>query len=167
MVYMPPGIRLAVKNHAAETRVSASDVFVEAVRAYLAVRGIRFDEEPAVALNAGALPPALVDPTGLGEALDRQARLIEELLLRLDEVVPRTPAGGAEPKPAGTKVAEGMKVLLDALRTAGGHGLDNEGIRAAMTAGSISTGSAESAKAVLRDAGLIRKVERRWVLAGP
>lgn len=165
MVYMPPGIRLAVKNYAAETKVSASDVFVSAVRDYLAVRGVQFDEDSPVVPDEGAPPAAPVGSADFGAASDRQARLIEELLVRLDEAVSRPAPGGAGGKSVGTTVARGMTVMLATLRAVGDAGLDNAAIRTAMTAGGISSGSTETAKAVLRDAGIIRQVDRKWVLA--
>lgn len=54
-----------------------------------------------------------------------------------------------------------------ALRAAGAEGLNNSQIRAAMAASSVSSESLEIAKAIRRDAGIIRKVVQRWVLTMP
>lgn len=96
-----------------------------------------------------------------------QAQHGVQIELRLDEAVPQFAVGASGDKPAGTTVAQGMTVLMVALRAAGAEGLNNSQIRAAMAASSVSSESLEIAKAIRRDAGIIRKVVQRWVLTMP
>lgn len=159
MIYVAPAVHRAIKQVALDEGRSASDVYEEAARVFLEARGARIGTDP----GPGAIPRA---PTAaaLVEAIDRQGRRIEELHAMIAGV--RGPAPRSGQDPAGTKVAEAMRVVLRILRTAGVAGIKGWDLSQAAQAAGVSSGAAETARTVLRGAGLVRCEMKRWYAAG-
>ena len=106
--------------------------------------------------------PLVSTTSELTEALDRQAKRIEELHVAIDGIQGAAPRGGQGP--AGPKVAEAMKVMLGILKAAGAAGMTGRELDAAVYAAGLKSGTAETAKAVLRGAGVVRCEKKRWFL---
>ena len=100
----------------------------------------------------------------LVEAIERQGRLIEDALASTATM--RAGAVQRGHAPAGTKVAEGMRVLLGLLKEAGGDGLSGRELSKRAFAAGIKSGTAEEARAVLRAAGVVRCEGKRWFIDG-
>lgn len=155
MIYVPPATHRAVRQVALDEGRSASDVYGEAALAYLEARGVTVGMRPEP--DTPSCPPAAAE---LVEAIERQGKLIEALQAAVDEVRGAAPSGkrGA----AGTKPAEAMREVLRLLKAAGAAGLGSQELDAAVRAAGLRSGAAETAKAVLRGAGLVRHEGRRW-----
>lgn len=152
MVYVPPGLHRAMRRLAIDDDRSASDLYADAARAFLAARGVNVDEGPA---DGAPGPKRQGTMAYLAAAVDRLGSRIEET----------REAGG--PAPAGTTAAAAVKALLGILGKAGSAGLTAAELRAAIHAAGIRSGTAEVAKAVLRAAGVVRCEGRRWYVGGP
>ncbi|MEH3061524.1 MAG: hypothetical protein PGN33_01680 [Methylobacterium radiotolerans] len=159
MVHVPPDVRDAVKHLAVDERRSTSSVYVEAARAFLETRGRQVVDDPAV-----TPPPRASEAMMLSAAIKRQERRIDELHAAIDDVRGGGPRRGQGP--AGTKLAEAMKVVLEILKGAGATGMVGRDLDAAVLATGVRSGTVETAKAVLRGAGLVRCEGRRWYLGG-
>ena len=156
MIYVAPDLHREMKLVALDEDRSASDVYVEAVRAYLRSRGVK--------IGQGRQRPVAPQSTTaeLADAIDRQSRRIEDLHAAVVAVTGSPRRDGQEP--GGTKAAEAMKVLLACAKAAGSDGVDSGGLTAAARAAGIRSGAEEAAKTVLRAAGLLRFENRRWYI---
>ncbi|KQP29474.1 hypothetical protein ASF27_20140 [Methylobacterium sp. Leaf102] len=160
MVYVPPGVHRAMKQAALDDGDRfVSDVYVEAALAFLASRGLVVEEEGSSgSAPAGEPTPSVADIVAAVEGLGRR---IEEVFER--ETAPRP----AEGQPAGTPAAEAMRAVLAVLKEAGGEGLPDREMSKAVQGRGVKSGAEETAKAVLRAAGLVRCEGRRWYLDDP
>ena len=68
--------------------------------------------------------------------------------------------------PAGTKAAATMKLLLGILKPAGAAGVGSRDLATAMQKAGVKSGTTETAKAVLRGAGLVLNERGRWFIDG-
>lgn len=158
MIYVPRALHHAVKRLAVHDWCSMSDVYVEAARALLTTRGVPADENPGHP-DPATVPPA---PTmaDLVAALDRKGQRIEEIHGSIAAGGIPAPQGGMAL--AGTKSAEAMKAILQTVKEAGSAGMSGRDLGAAVYAMGIRSGAAETAKSVLRAAGLVRCEKKRW-----
>ncbi|WP_152277992.1 hypothetical protein [Methylorubrum populi] len=124
--------------------------------------GIRGCAEPErdVVAQAARRPATFAD---LVAAVGRQGRIVEKVVALME--ASRTDARGDGNAPAGTKAADAMKVVLGILKEAGSVGVGSRELAAALQAAGIRSGTAETAKAVLRSAGFVRTEGRRWYAA--
>ncbi|SFM32568.1 hypothetical protein [Methylobacterium pseudosasicola] len=159
MLYVAPSVHKAMAQVALDEDRSTSSVYVEAAQAFLEARVKRAAPEHA----AGVVPGAST-VTELAEAIERQGRRIEELHAAIG-LGRGAPPQGDRP-PAGTKAAEAMRVILGIVRAAGAPGLSSLHLGAAIRAAGLVPGTAETAKAVLNGAGLVRFEGRRWYVDG-
>lgn len=155
MVYVAPELHRAVRQVALDDGRSASDVYGEAARTWMAARGVWIGVGPDRARAATRSSPM----ADLAEAIDRQGKQIEELHAALAGMPGSAPRGGQGP--AGTKVAEAMKVMLGILRMAGAAGMTTRELTAATGEAGLKSGAAETAKAVLLGAGIVRYEGKR------
>ncbi len=159
MIYIAPEVHRAIRQIALDENRSASDVYAEAARAFLADREVALRAPP----EPKSIPqtPTTVD---IAEAVERQGKRIEDLHAAL--------AGTSETPPksvrvsANVKAAEAMKVVLELVRASGAAGIGSRDLNAATSAAGVASGTAENAKAVLREAGLLRFEVRRWYVDG-
>lgn len=159
MVYVAANVHRAMGQFALEGDRRISSVYVEAAREFLEARGRQTGADPA--------PVAPIPASGsseLAEAIDRQGRRIEELHLAIKAIQGTAPRG--VPVPAGTKAAEAMTVMLRILKAAGAEGMTTRELTDAAYAAGLKSGTAETAKAVLVGAGIIRSEGRRCRLDG-
>ncbi|MGN8094147.1 hypothetical protein [Methylobacterium sp. 22177] len=159
MIYVAPDLHREMKLVALDEDRSASDVYGEAVRAYLGSRGVKVGQGRERADSVQAATTA-----ELAEAIDRQGRRIEDLHAAVAAVTGPPRRDGQEP--GGTKAAEAMKVLLACAKAAGSAGVESDGLSTAARAAGIKSGAEEAAKTVLRAAGLLRFEKRRWYVDG-
>lgn len=158
MVYLQPDLLRAMKLQAVERGGSVSEVFADAAREYLAARGRAVPSN--IATRPGTRSATNLD--AIENAIVRQSAVMDAIMLRLEGLgAARTISSQA----GGTKPAQAMKVILHALGAAGPNGLTPGDLADAMTAARIRSGTAETAKAQLREAGVIRFETRRWYLA--
>ncbi|MGU3557962.1 hypothetical protein [Methylobacterium radiotolerans] len=156
MIYVAPDLHREMKLVALDEDRSASDVYGEAVRAYLGSRGVRIGQ------TRGRPAGQQATTAELAEAIERQGRRIEDLHAAVVAVTGSPRRDGQEP--GGTKAAEAMKVLLACAKAAGSEGVDSGELSAAARAAGIRSGAEEAAKTVLRTAGLLRFESRRWYI---
>lgn len=159
MVYVAPTVHKAMAQVALDEGRSASSVYVEAARAYLEARGRQAGPESTAGISPGASIVA-----ELAAAIERQERRIEELHAALAGGRGAAPRG--DRPPAGMKAAEAMRVVLGIVRAAGRPGLASRDLDVAIRAAGVVSGTAETAKAVLHGAGLVRFEGRRWYVDG-
>ncbi|MCJ2006265.1 hypothetical protein [Methylobacterium sp. J-092] len=95
----------------------------------------------------------------------RQDQTLREMVALVE--ASQTDARGDGTAPAGTKAADAMLVVLTTLRKAGGVGVATADLRDAQQAAGFRSSTAETARAVLRNAGLVRCEGRRWYVAEP
>lgn len=162
MVYVPSRLHRAVRLLALDEGRSTSDVYVEAAHVLLAMRGVAVDECPGP--GASSREPPLAPVTELVSAIERQGRHIEDIVASLHAARPDATLYGAAP--AGTKAADAMKAVLRVLKEVGAAGLSIRDLEAAVYATGITSGAVETAKAVLRGAGLVRCEGKRWFVDG-
>jgi hypothetical protein len=159
MVYVPPGLHRAMKQAALDDGDRfISEVYVEAAQAFLASRGFKVEEEgPPRDTPTVEQTPSLADLVVAIEGLGR----------RVDEALGRGgPPRAIETQPAGTRAAEAMRTVLEVLREAGRDGLSSTEVSRAVQGRGVKSGAEETAKAVLRAAGLVRCEGRLWSLVG-
>ncbi|GJE05263.1 MULTISPECIES: hypothetical protein [Methylobacterium] len=158
MIYVSPDLHREMKLVALDEDRSASDVYGEAVRAYLGSRGVR--------IGQARRRPAAQQATAaeLAEAIDRQGRRIEDLHAAVAAVTGSQRHDTQEP--SGTKAAVAMKAVLAQLKAAGTDGMDGRDLSTAVYAAGIRSGAVDGAKTVLRAAGLIHFDAKRWYLDG-
>lgn len=159
MIYLPERLYRDVKRRAVDEGRSASDLYADAAAAYLAAPPVPSDGGRGSSDRAGVTIDLVI------EAIDRHDRRIDELFARLDDARARPTTSDVSPGAAGTKLAEAMGVVLGILREAGADGVGSKEMLAATYGKGVTSGAAETAKAVLRDAGLVRYRARRWSLA--
>lgn len=170
MIYVAPEVHRAVRQVALDEDRSTSDIYVEAARAFLAHRGVALQVHPVPAAKVEPEPSRPViapsvttdDIAGLMDAL---AHRIEVVLESAVERVGSASKDDLSP-PAGIRTADAMTAVLRMLREAGSDGIGSAELDRALHAARIRSGTAEQAKAVLRDAGLARYEKRRWYSAG-
>lgn len=155
MLYVAPAVHKAMAQVALDEDRSTSSVYVEAAQAFLEAREKRAAPETAAGMAPGASAVA-----ELAKAIERQGRRIEELHAAIGGGR-GAPAQGDRP-PAGTKAAEAMRVILGIVRAAGTPGLSSRDLALAIRSAGLVPGTAETAKAVLNGAGLVRFEGRRW-----
>ncbi|MGU3420789.1 hypothetical protein [Methylobacterium sp. D54C] len=159
MVYVAPNVHRAMEHLATDENRSTSSVYVEAARDFLEARGRPVDADPVP-----TTPPAASAASGLAEAIDRQGARIAELHAAMEGILRAGPPDGQGS--AGTKAAEAMKAVLGILKAAGAAGMTGREIDAAAQTAGIRSGASETAKAVLRGAGVVRCEGKRWYLDG-
>ena len=157
MVYVPPGVHRAMKQAALDDGDRfISEVYVEAAQAFLASRGLKAEEEGAHDNAPTSEPtPSIAD---LVVAIEGLGRRVEEALER------GGPPRPIEAQPVGTRAAEAMRAVLGVLKKAGRDGLSSTELSKAVQGRGVKSGAEETAKAVLRAAGLVRCEGRRWSL---
>lgn len=155
MIYVAPEVHRAMRQVALDESRSASDVYVEAARAFLKARGVDVGRE-----KARQAVPRAATTAELAAAIDQQGRRIEDLHAAVATMT-GLPTRDAQPQ-AGTKAAEAMKVVLRIVREAGPEGVASRDLDAATHSAGIRSGAAEAARTVLRAAGLLRVNDRRW-----
>lgn len=157
MVYVPPEVHRAMCQAALDHGYRyTSDVYVDAARAFLASRGLTI-EEAGPSNDAGASEPAS-SIADLVVAVEGLGRRVEEALER--GAVSRP----LDRQPAGTRAAEAMRAVLEVLKEAGSRGLSGTELSKVVQGRGVRSGAEETAKAVLRAAGLVRCEGRRWYL---
>ncbi|SFG58130.1 hypothetical protein SAMN05192565_10621 [Methylobacterium gossipiicola] len=116
--------------------------------------------------RGGAVAPVVRGSATIADlvaAVGRQGRSLEKIVALAEASRPDARADGTAP--AGTKAAEAMKVVLAVLKEAGASGIASGDLAAALEGAGIKSGTAETAKAVLRGAGLAQCEGRRWYAA--
>lgn len=162
MIYVPPELHRAMKQVALDEGWFVSDAYAAAARDFLAARAVAVEPDPEP--DPATAAPTSMTLSDLVEAIERQGRRIEDVLASTASL--RAEAANSGQAPAGTKAAEGMRVLLGILKVAGGDGLSSRELSAKAYEAGIKSGTAETAKVVLRAAGLVRWENRRWFIDG-
>ncbi|KQP32824.1 hypothetical protein [Methylobacterium sp. Leaf100] len=158
MVYVPSEIRRAVKLLAVDEGRTVSDVFVDAVRAYLLARDR--DILPAPAPSTAPLLEGQDILRPLVDLLARQEVLLIGIVERLD-LPSRQPRARNETVETAAR-ARAMSIILAALTKAGPAGLTPGELNQAARAVDLDLDHYGVAKEVLRAGGLIRCLGNRW-----
>ena len=164
VIYVPPELHRAMKWRGVEEGRPGSDLYVEAAHAYLAAR---------------AMPPSSVAPTSdpsgtMSSTVEELARAVRDQGERIEALHGKIDLGRSirndedgPARTAGTKAAVVMRAMLGVLGRAGEAGMDTHDLRRAMSNEGITSGATETARAVMRAAGIVTAEDGRWFVRRP